>query len=166
MSEPRRPRLKRPPNPQEWVGRDAYDIDGDKVGTITDVYLDDATGHPEWIAVKTGWFGNNVSFVPASKAKPGPNGPALGFDKSVIKKAPNVDADGALSVEEEEELYRYYDMTYDPSLRSSRGGAEALQEYGSSAASEELSAEAAVARLRRRDDAEVAAMFGEDQVDK
>ena len=40
-----------------WIGRDAYDADGDKVGEITDIYYDDVTGRPEWVAVKTGLFG-------------------------------------------------------------------------------------------------------------
>ena len=47
-----------------WIGRDAYDADGDKVGEITDIYYDDATGRPEWVAVKTGLFGMKRTFVP------------------------------------------------------------------------------------------------------
>ncbi len=47
-----------------WIGRDAYDADGDKIGEITDIYYDDETGRPEWVAVKTGLFGTKHSFVP------------------------------------------------------------------------------------------------------
>ena len=42
---------------QSWHGRDLIDRDGDKIGSIGDVYLDDQTGQPEWLTVKTGLFG-------------------------------------------------------------------------------------------------------------
>lgn len=161
--KPRQPKLPR--DPQALVGRHAYDIDGDKVGPIVEVYVDDATAEPEWFAVKTGLLGNRICFVPAGRAKRGPDGPVLPYDKSAIKNSPKVEEDGSLSVEEEEALYCHYGLKYQPRIQSSQEGVEAMQEYGSSAASGEVSPEAAVARLRRRDDAEVAAMFGEDQVD-
>src|SRR5215213_953308 len=53
-----------------WIGRTAVDRDGDKVGKIADVYLDDDTGQPEWLAVTTGMFGTGVSFVPLSLGVP------------------------------------------------------------------------------------------------
>jgi uncharacterized protein YrrD len=35
-------------------GMTAVDRDGDKLGKIEDIYLDQETGKPEWIALKTG----------------------------------------------------------------------------------------------------------------
>ena len=32
--------------------------------TIDAIYYDDQTGRPEWMAVRTGFFGLNTSFVP------------------------------------------------------------------------------------------------------
>jgi hypothetical protein len=29
-----------------WIGRDAYDVNGDKIGEISDIYYDDASGRP------------------------------------------------------------------------------------------------------------------------
>ena len=40
-----------------WVGTDAYDVNGDKIGGIDAIYYDDQTGRPEWLAVRTGFFG-------------------------------------------------------------------------------------------------------------
>ena len=37
---------------------------GDKVGSIGVVYLDDATEEPTWVTVHTGLFGTRESFVP------------------------------------------------------------------------------------------------------
>ena len=51
----------------EWHGRDAVDSDGDKIGSIDEIYMDAKTGRPEWLAVKTGMFGSKVSFVPIGK---------------------------------------------------------------------------------------------------
>ena len=39
------------------IGASAYDQDGQKVGDVATLYLDQATGEPEWVTVKTGLFG-------------------------------------------------------------------------------------------------------------
>src|SRR3954454_18094383 len=51
-----------------WRGRDVVDSDGEKIGTLEDVYLDRASGEPEWAAIKTGRFGTKVSFAPLRDA--------------------------------------------------------------------------------------------------
>src|SRR3954447_24629931 len=38
---------------ETWRGRTLVDRDGDKIGTIEDIYLDRQSGEPEWVAVKT-----------------------------------------------------------------------------------------------------------------
>ncbi|MBY8883219.1 PRC-barrel domain-containing protein, partial [Actinacidiphila acidipaludis] len=43
-------------DPRSLIGRRALDKDGTKIGTVDEVYLDDATGSPEWAAVRTGLF--------------------------------------------------------------------------------------------------------------
>jgi uncharacterized protein (TIGR02271 family) len=91
-----------------WRGRTAYDRDGDKIGKIEDVYLDRSSGEPEWLAVKTGLFGSNVSFVPIGDATADGDDVRVGHAKDLVKDAPNVDADGELSPEEERRLYQHY----------------------------------------------------------
>jgi uncharacterized protein (TIGR02271 family) len=91
-----------------WRGRTAYDRDGDKIGKIEDVYLDRSSGEPEWLAIKTGLFGSNVSFVPIGDASSQGDDVRVGHEKNVVKDAPNVDADGELSPEEERRLYQHY----------------------------------------------------------
>src|SRR5215218_3699722 len=98
---------------QRWHGRDLSDRDGDKIGSIGDVYLDDQTGQPEWLTVKTGLFGSRSSFVPVSEAHAEGDTVRVPYEKSQVKDAPNVDADGALSQEEEQRLYRHYGVSYD-----------------------------------------------------
>ena len=48
--------------------RDVYDSDGAKIGAARQVYVDDETGEPEWVTVRTGLFGLNESFVPLADA--------------------------------------------------------------------------------------------------
>ena len=95
---------------QSWHGCDLIDRDGDKIGSIGDVYLDDRTGQPEWLTVKTGLFGMRESFVPTANARAEGDTVRVPYEKSHIKDAPNVDADGALSHDEESRLYRHYGL--------------------------------------------------------
>ncbi len=93
-------------------GMTAVDRDGDKLGKIEDIYLDQETGKPEWIALKTGMFGGHLSFVPLADARQDGDTITVPYDKAKVKDAPRVDADGQLSQDEEAGLYRYYGLDY------------------------------------------------------
>jgi uncharacterized protein (TIGR02271 family) len=93
---------------RDLLGRKAVDQDGDKIGTIDGVYLDDETGEPNWLAVNTGWFGANVSFVPFTGAYIGGDEVVVSYPKQTVKDAPNCEADGHLSPDEEGRLYEHY----------------------------------------------------------
>ncbi len=85
------------------------DKDGDKVGKIGQVYLDDESGNPEWVTTKTGLFGGSETFVPVAAADFGDNEIRVPYDKATIKDAPRMDdAEGHLSPEQESELFSYY----------------------------------------------------------
>src|SRR5215207_7057155 len=90
------------------IGQDVYDESGDKIGSAAEVYLDDETGHPEWVTVRTGMFGTKESFVPLRDANLTDDGVRVPVSKAQVKDAPKIDTDGHLSPQEEEELYRYY----------------------------------------------------------
>ena len=91
-----------------WIGRTALDRDGDELGEIVDLYLDDATGEPSWLAVRTGLFGRRISFVPIAGSEPEGESLRVGYEKALVKDAPNVDPDGTLEPAEEERLYEHY----------------------------------------------------------
>ena len=92
------------------IGKDVYDQSGDKIGSASEVYLDDESGQPEWVTVKTGLFGTKESFVPLQGADLTDDGLRVPVSKSQVKDAPKVDTDGHLSPQEEQELYRYYGL--------------------------------------------------------
>jgi hypothetical protein len=94
------------------VGSTAYDSDGDKIGKVGQVYLDDETNQPAWVTVNTGLFGTSESFAPIENATFSGDRLTLGFDSDKVKGAPNVADDGHLSHEEEQQLYSYYGMSY------------------------------------------------------
>ncbi len=95
---------------------DVVNTDGQRIGEIGTIYLDDRTGEPAWVTVKTGLFGASQSFVPLNKADVVGNDIEVHYDRDVVKDAPRVDADGNLTPEEEQRLYDHYGLT---SARSS-----------------------------------------------
>ncbi|GAA1586501.1 PRC and DUF2382 domain-containing protein [Kribbella sancticallisti] len=98
---------------RDVIGSDAYDPAGDKIGRADEVYLDDDTGRPEFVAVHTGLFGMNTSLVPIAEASYENDRLVLPYDKDRIKGAPNIKPDsGHLSPDEEQTLYDYYGMAY------------------------------------------------------
>ncbi|MEU6528009.1 PRC and DUF2382 domain-containing protein [Streptomyces sp. NPDC046928] len=90
---------------------------GKKIGEVKHVYVDDATGRPEWMSVKTGMFGSSESFVPIRDATVVEDHTEVPYSKGTVKDAPRVDADGGghLSVDEEHQLYEYYGIDWDAS---------------------------------------------------
>ncbi|MYR98230.1 MULTISPECIES: PRC and DUF2382 domain-containing protein [unclassified Streptomyces] len=95
----------------ELDGLTVYDNEGEKVGSVGRVYVDDDTGKPDWVTVKTGLFGMKESFVPLAGARRVGSDLHVSHSKDTVKEAPRVDADAHLSVAEEEELYRHYGLT-------------------------------------------------------
>ncbi|MEV0612427.1 PRC and DUF2382 domain-containing protein [Nonomuraea sp. NPDC050404] len=84
--------------------------DGQSIGKVGQVYLNDGTGEPEWVTVRTGFFGMKQTFVPLMNARRSGEEIRVPFDKEMIRGAPNIDVDGRLSLNEEADLYRYYGM--------------------------------------------------------
>jgi PRC-barrel domain protein len=89
------------------------DRDGNRLGEITDIYLDRETERPEWAVVRTGLFGLRSSFVPLAQAIEVEHDIQVPHPRTLVKDAPNIEADGQLSEAEEAELYRHYGLDYD-----------------------------------------------------
>ena len=96
-----------------WRGTTVRDADGDKIGSFGDVFLDRETDRPAWGGVRTGLFGRNESFVPLEVVEEDEQGDLrVTFEAQLVKDAPHVEPDVALSAEEEAALYRHYGRTY------------------------------------------------------
>jgi sporulation protein YlmC with PRC-barrel domain len=98
MSEPR------------FVGHEAIDQRGEKVGTVTDVLSDDETGEPAWAVVSTGLL-HTEHYVPMIDAYESDQGRlVLAFDKDMVKGSPKAHREHVLVRADEEELRRYYGL--------------------------------------------------------
>lgn len=96
---------------------------GEKIGKVGQVFLDDRTGDPEWVTVKTGLFGTAESSVPLADADVAGDEIRVPFGKDQVKDAPRLDdSEGHLSPEEEAELYRYYGRAQTDVGEGSAGG--------------------------------------------
>ena len=93
-------------------GATLVDRDGSKVGSIDEIYADQETGKPEWMAVRTGLFGTRLTFVPLAEAQEADGDVRVPYEKAQVKDAPNVDPDGELSQQEESQLYSHYGLEY------------------------------------------------------
>ncbi len=96
-----------------WLGRVMIDRDGNRIGEITDIYLDNETDRPEWAVVRTGLFGLRSTFVPLAEAREVGDELQVPYQRVQVKEAPNIEPDGQLSEVEEAELYRHYGLDYD-----------------------------------------------------
>ncbi|MFD1829363.1 DUF2382 domain-containing protein [Streptomyces desertarenae] len=120
-----------------------YDAEGRKIGEAGHVFLDDATGEPEWASVRTGLFGTSETFVPIHDAAMVEDHLEVPYSKDEVKGAPRVDVEegGHLSEQEERKLYQYYGIDWGPRGR------------GTGTAGTAGAAGAAGGKARRRDDA-------------
>ena len=80
------------------------DQNGDKVGGVGQIYLDDQSDRPTWATAKTGLFGTKETFVPLDEAQMEGSEIRVPYTKDFIKDAPNVDAEHHISEQEEDEL--------------------------------------------------------------
>src|ERR1700709_2404727 len=110
------------PEWQNIMGRTAVDGAGDKIGKIGQIYLDDASGQPQWVTISTGLFGTKESFAPISGYRLDGDNVVLNVTKDQVKDAPNVDADGHLDDAENDRLYAYYDASFGTTTDTSAGG--------------------------------------------
>jgi uncharacterized protein (TIGR02271 family) len=96
----------------DWQGRTLVDRNGDKIGAIDALYVDQETDRPEWALVNTGLFGSKVSFVPLAGATPRDEDIVVEVEAQQVKDAPKMDANEQLSEAEEAELFRHYGIDY------------------------------------------------------
>ncbi|GAB2625456.1 photosystem reaction center subunit H [Paractinoplanes abujensis] len=105
---------------RDVYGTDVYSTDGDKIGSAGQVYLDNGTGDPAWVAVRTGLFGRKESFVPVRDATLDGGRLDVPFSKDRVQHAPRLDHDRDLSPQDEDDLYRYYEAGPDRDGRADR----------------------------------------------
>ena len=115
---------------EDLANATAYDVDGDKVGGVKDVYVNDTTGQPDFVSVNHGLFGGGDSIVPLRGHTLRDGELHLAFPKERIEDAPDLDENGHLTTEDQEAFYRHYGLegtqdvtTYETDNRFAQGAA-------------------------------------------
>ncbi|MGW5054835.1 PRC-barrel domain-containing protein [Actinokineospora sp. NPDC004072] len=102
--------------PQDLIGHDVYDPEGERIGRVGTVYVDGVTREPEWVTVRTGLHGHKETFVPLRGAQSQPDGLRVIVRLDVVKDAPQAPLSDAV------ELFRYYGFPEtDPPVPIQRG---------------------------------------------
>ena len=96
-------------------GKVAVDVNGEELGVLDAVYLDKASGEPEWVAVRTGR--SETSLAPLAGATVTDAGVQLAVVAKLVRNAPHSDhPPGQITPEltdaQEAELYLYYSVDY------------------------------------------------------
>jgi uncharacterized protein (TIGR02271 family) len=82
---------------------------GDKIGSVDQFYVDDASGQIAWVSVSAGLFGTSESYIPLDNATVQGNDVVVPYTKDQVKDAPKVNKDGgALEEDDQDLLYRHY----------------------------------------------------------
>ena len=92
---------------RRWIGWRVDEISGAGVGKVEGVYVDDRSGMPEWLLMKTGRFGHHCC-VPAREAVAGAGRIWIPWDRDTVRGSPRVEPDAPLTAEEELQLCAHY----------------------------------------------------------
>jgi hypothetical protein len=92
-----------------WSGRDVLGPDGDRLGAVDTIFLDEATGVPEWVLVSRD---DGPAFVPLAGASVEESAIRVEQDADRIAAAPRPEVGETLSVADEKRLYEHYGLEY------------------------------------------------------
>ncbi|MFF4498567.1 PRC-barrel domain-containing protein [Streptomyces sp. NPDC001546] len=95
------------------AGCAAYTQEGQRLGGVEYVLVDDTTGRPEWVRVTDRASGLGGVFVPLRHAVLEPERLVLPYAVSLIERAPcaALDCGSVLTVAEEQRLFAHYGLT-------------------------------------------------------
>jgi hypothetical protein len=100
------------PSPEQastWGGKLVVDRDGAPIGTVTQIYSDNATGLPEWATIR---LGEATVFLPLLDAEEADGQLRVQVKRDDVAKAPMVGPGRRISEQEEIRLYRYYGIDF------------------------------------------------------
>ncbi|MFC8044555.1 PRC-barrel domain-containing protein [Nocardia sp. NPDC057353] len=93
------------------IGHTVYDRDGEKIGKVRRLYLDNATGAPTWMAVSAGLFAGDA-LIPliGARHQEASSSIQVSVVRGAVRTAPYLDEDGHISGEAERELLVHYGL--------------------------------------------------------
>ena len=129
-----------------------FDVDGEKIGSVKQVFVGPDGGEPLFVSVATGLFGTSETFVPLKDATFDGESVNVAYDKGTVKDAPRIDADGSLSDEQHDRLWEYYGGAHDDEGDDREHGEtrEPSETHGDGRAAHANRAETGAGRVRLR----------------
>ena len=98
---------------RDWRGHDVVDTDGHKIGKLESIYVDTGTDLPSFATVTVGLPPRQrLVFVPLTGATVSPGSLQVTYTRKHVKGAPSIDIDGVLPAQDEEAIFRHYDLSY------------------------------------------------------
>lgn len=91
-----------------WIGRTAVDNTGEQIGIITQIWVDDASGQPEWASVRVPSLGGRDALVPLAGTAAAGGGRRFAYSRDEIVDAPHCADDGTFAVEDKQRLAAHY----------------------------------------------------------
>jgi hypothetical protein len=92
-----------------WTGRDVLEPGGERLGAVEEIYLDEATGVPEWVLVRRD---EGAAFVPLAGASVEERAIRVAQDADRVAAAPGVESGETLTIGEVKRLYEHYGIEY------------------------------------------------------
>ena len=98
--------------PQDQIsnltGMTVKGADGEKLGKVSELYVDREGGQPTFATVHTGLFGTHSSFVPLDQATIDGDDLLVPYGKDLVSEAPRLEEGDVLQPTDEDRLYRHY----------------------------------------------------------
>lgn len=88
----------------------AWDVDGEKLGNVTQVHLDPVSGEPAWVTVGLGLLNSRENFVPLAGSRLDGGNLYVAVSKDKIKDSPDFPVEEGLTADEETSLRSYYNV--------------------------------------------------------
>jgi hypothetical protein len=106
---------------REWRTHDVVDPDGHRIGSLEAIYVDTRSDEPAMATVRVGLpTRHHLVFVPLGKAIVGPGYVKVAYPKGLVKDGPAIGTDDVLPAEDEEAIFRHYDLPYLPGADGER----------------------------------------------
>jgi hypothetical protein len=103
------------------IGADALDTQDDRIGEVSQVYVDEQTERPTWASVRLGLLSGAEVLVPLQDAEWDDRSLHLAINRRTARDAPRKEMDEPLTVGEQERLYTHYGIPTQRHCRSELG---------------------------------------------
>jgi hypothetical protein len=93
---------------EHWAACELVDPEGETIGRIEALYVDDTSGAPEFALVRLGVLHREEHLIPLATAQEADGQVLVPFVKELVEEAPGAEDAERLSAEDERRIYEHY----------------------------------------------------------